>query len=126
DGAERLRARVAATGDGWKFVMPSFEELSEDASLDGLTGEHLDLMRRKATPHPFGTYEQPLRLNHGGWERSEFERVVIACHDFHSLLDADLPMLAFLKEPGWRIEHLPTGHWPMLSMPVELAEMLAT
>jgi len=124
EGAEQLRAKVAATGEGWKLHMPSFDELSEDASLDGLTAEHLDLMRRKATPHPFGTYEQPLRLTHGGWASGDFERGLIACHDFHSLLDAGLPQLAFLKEPGWRIEHLPTGHWPMLSMPKELAAVL--
>ncbi|MCC6790343.1 MAG: alpha/beta hydrolase, partial [Thermomicrobiales bacterium] len=73
-----------------------------------------------------GTYEQPLRLSHGGWAHGEFERVLIACHDFHSLLDAGLPQLAFTKEPGWRIEHLPTGHWPMWSMPKELTEILAT
>ncbi len=124
EGAERLRAKVAATGNGWKWSMPSFEELGEDASLNGLTGEQLDLMRRKATPHPFGTYEQPLRLTHGGWRNGSFERVLVACNDFHSLLDAGMPQLAFINEPDWRVEHLPTGHWPMLSMPKELASIL--
>ena len=126
EGAERLRATVAAEGNGWRYPMPPFDELGEDASLDGLTADHLALMRRKATPQPFGTYEQRLRLDHGGWATGAFERVLIACGDVAPLLELDLPELAFLKSPAWRVERLATGHWPMLSKPKELAGLLMT
>jgi hypothetical protein len=33
-------------------------------------------------------------------------------------------MLAFLNQPPWRRFDLPTGHWPMLSAPAELAGIL--
>jgi hypothetical protein len=115
---------VADQGEGWKFNFPAFEELAESASLTGLTDEHKRLMRRKVTPHPFGTYEQPLHLNHGGWESGSFERVLIACDDFRRLLAMNLPALSFVTDPVWRVEELQTGHWPMLSMPKELAELL--
>jgi hypothetical protein len=52
------------------------------------------------------------------------DRVLIACHDFKGLLDAGVPMLAFLNQPPWRRFDLPTGHWPMLSAPAELAGIL--
>jgi pimeloyl-ACP methyl ester carboxylesterase len=124
EGTAELRANVAGQGEGWKFNFPSIEELAESASLAGLTEQHKSLMRRKATAHPFGTYEQPLRLNHGGWERGSFERVLVACDDFRRLLAIGLPQLAFVNHPGWRVEELDTGHWPMLSTPKELAGML--
>jgi hypothetical protein len=33
-------------------------------------------------------------------------------------------MLAYLNQPPWRRFNLPTGHWPMLSAPAELASIL--
>lgn len=124
EGVEQLRATVKLHGEGWKLPFPSIEELGEGSDISGLTGEHLDLMQRKAVPHPFGTWEQPIRLNHGGWEHGRFERVMIACNDFRAFLESGAPQLAFVKEPAWRVEHLETGHWPMLSMPQELADVL--
>jgi pimeloyl-ACP methyl ester carboxylesterase len=124
DGVEQLRAEVRRAGDGWKLPFPGSEELAETADITGLTEEHLALMRRKAVPHPFRTWEQPLRLHHGGWATGGFERVMIACDEFRGLLDMNLPELAFIKAPDWRIENLETGHWPMLSVPQELAAVL--
>ncbi|MEU1408007.1 hypothetical protein ABZ471_37785 [Streptomyces sp. NPDC005728] len=52
------------------------------------------------------------------------DRVLVACHDFTGLLDAGVPMLAFLNQPPWRRFDLPTGHWPILSAPAEVAGIL--
>ncbi|WP_241562304.1 hypothetical protein [Streptomyces hoynatensis] len=52
------------------------------------------------------------------------DRVLVACRDFTGLLDAGVPMLAALHQPPWRRFDLPTGHWPMLSAPAELARCL--
>ncbi len=40
------------------------------------------------------------------------------------MLDAGVPMLAYLNQPPWRRFDLRTGHWPMLSAPAELARIL--
>jgi hypothetical protein len=52
------------------------------------------------------------------------DRVLIACNDFRALLEAGVPTLAFLNQAPWRRFDLTTGHWPMLSAPTELADVL--
>jgi pimeloyl-ACP methyl ester carboxylesterase len=120
--ADRLRHQVAGSGDGWRLPMPPFEILGLSSSLDGLDEGRLDVLRAGAVPQPFGTYTQ--RLAGPAELGSDADRVVIACHDFTGLLDAGVPMLAFLNQPPWRRFDLPTGHWPMLSAPAELAGVL--
>jgi hypothetical protein len=58
-----------------------------------------ELLRRRATPHPFGTYEQRLT---GPTEPSpDVDRVLISCQDFQALLNAGVPTLAFSpSRPG--------------------------
>ncbi|WP_182887131.1 alpha/beta fold hydrolase [Microbispora sp. H10885] len=120
--ADQLRQQVASSGDGWRLAMPPAEVLGLSNSLDGLDETQLDLLRTRATPQPFGTYTQPLT---GPTEPGPgVDRVVIACHDFTGLLDAGVPMLAFLNQPPWQRFGLSTGHWPMLSAPAELAGIL--
>ncbi|MFF9496074.1 alpha/beta fold hydrolase [Streptomyces flaveolus] len=120
--ADQLRHQVSASGDGWRLPMPPFEVLGLSSSLDGLDEGRRDVLRARATPQPFGTYTQrlagPAELSVG------VDRVLVACHDFTGLLDAGVPTLAFLNQPPWRRFDLPTGHWPMLSAPAELAGIL--
>ncbi|MET7381474.1 hypothetical protein ABZT08_22065 [Streptomyces sp. NPDC005526] len=52
--------------------------------------------------------------------------VLVACHDFQGLLSSGVPTLAFLNHAPWRRFDLATGHWPMLSAPVKLADVLHT
>jgi pimeloyl-ACP methyl ester carboxylesterase len=122
EAADRLRHQVAASGDGWRFPMPPFEVLGLSSSLDGLDEGERDVLRAGATPQPFGTYTQ--RLAGPVEPGSAVDRVLIACRDFSGLLDAGVPLLAFLDQPPWRRFDLPTGHWPMLSAPAELAGVL--
>ncbi|MFI0421179.1 alpha/beta fold hydrolase [Spongiactinospora sp. 9N601] len=122
EAAEQLSKQVADHGEGWRLPVPSFEVLGSFGSLEGLGEEQRDLMRAKAVPQPFGTYEQRLTgLTEPG---PGVDRVLIACNDFRALLDAGVPMLAFLNQPPWRRFDLSTGHWPMLSTPGELADVL--
>lgn len=119
EAADELRARVT---DGL-MTMPPFDVLAQSASLDGLSEEQQELMRTRAVPHPFGTYEQ--RLPAPVDLAPHVDRVVIACNDFKAMLDAGVPALAFINQPPWRRYDLETGHWPMFSTPEELAEILA-
>jgi pimeloyl-ACP methyl ester carboxylesterase len=122
EAADQLRHQVAASGDGWRLPMPPFEVLGLSSSLDGLDEGRRNVLRAGATPQPFGTYTQ--RLAGPAEPGSSVDRVLIACRDFTGLLDAGVPMLAFLDRPPWRRFDLPTGHWPMLSAPAELAGVL--
>ncbi|MER8236473.1 alpha/beta hydrolase [Streptomyces sp. NPDC094049] len=120
--ADELRRQVDASGDGWQLPMPPFEVLALSGSLDGLDEDRRDALRSHATPQPFGTYTQ--RLVGPTEPGPGVDRVLITCHDFTGLLDAGVPMLAYLTQPPWRRFDLPTGHWPMLSAPAELADIL--
>ncbi|MFD3419652.1 alpha/beta fold hydrolase [Streptomyces decoyicus] len=122
DVVDRLHQQVAEHGDGWRLPLPPFELLSMFSTLEGLDEGRLDLMRTRATPQPFRTFEQ--RLTRPGELGPDVDRVVVACHDAKALLDAGEPTLDFLNQAPWRRFHLPTGHWPMLSAPVELAATL--
>jgi hypothetical protein len=102
--------------------MPPFEVLGLSGSLDGLGEGQREVLRSGATPQPFGTYTQ--RLAGPAEFGSGVDRVLIACRDFTGLLDAGVPMLAYLNQPPWRRFDLPTGHWPMLSAPAGLAGIL--
>ncbi|WP_433455095.1 alpha/beta fold hydrolase [Streptomyces sp. CA-142005] len=124
EAADQLRRQVSASDDGWRLPMPPLEVLGLSSSLNGLDEGGRDVLRARATPQPFGTYTQRLA---GSTELGPgVDRVLIACHDFTSLLDGGVPMLAFLNQPPWRRFDLPTGHWPMLSAPIELAGILDT
>ncbi|MEU4770349.1 alpha/beta fold hydrolase [Actinosynnema sp. NPDC023794] len=120
--ADQLRQQVNALGDGWQLAMPPIDILSVSSSLDGLDEPGLERLLARATPHPFGTYTQ--RLADPTDPGPGVDRVLIACHDFKALLDAGIPMLSYLNQPPWRRFDLPTGHWPMLSAPAELADLL--
>jgi hypothetical protein len=92
------------------------------SSLDGLDESRRNALRTRATPQPFGTFTR--RLAGPAEPGPGVDRVLIACRDFTGLLDAGVPMLAYLNQPPWRRFDLPTGHWPMLSAPAELARVL--
>jgi pimeloyl-ACP methyl ester carboxylesterase len=121
-GQAEIRQTVEHEGEGWKFPVPSFEELSKSSSLTGLGDAERARFRAKAVAHPFGSFTEPLKLTRE--TPPAIPQYAIACDNFRELLDAGNPMLDFLKGPGWSIELLDTGHWPMLSKPIELAAIL--
>ena len=88
--------------------------------LEGLGTEARARLEARAVAQPFGSYVQPLRLHAKG---GGYRRAVIACNGFREVAAAQPQMAAFLT-PEWRRYDLPTGHWPMLSAPEPLAEIL--
>lgn len=111
------RRAVAEQGDGWRLPFPGFEALGAAASLTGLDDAARQRMRQKAVAQPFGTYTQPLRLTRSG--PAPYQVVVIACEDGKQFL----PLLSGML-PRSRVLELDTGHWPMLSQPAQLAQLL--
>jgi pimeloyl-ACP methyl ester carboxylesterase len=120
DEAAQLRRKVAERGDGWKLPYPGFEQLGPPPLLDGLGPAERASLDGKSTHHPFGAYEQKLRL---GQHRGNPQRVLIACNGFLMLEQLVPPLAAFLT-PAWQRHDLPTSHWPMLSAPDALADTL--
>jgi hypothetical protein len=97
-----------------------------DDRLEGLDDDRLRQMHSGATPQPFGTYTQPLRLENPA--REELSKVGILCSfslaQVQQMIASDDPLSQAFTGPNWRFVELPTGHWPMFSRPDDLAVAL--
>jgi len=126
DLRRRTERRVEERGEGWRFPIPPREELAEMASLEGVDDERLRLLYSRATPQPFGTYTQPLRLLNPA--REALPKLAIVCSfslaQVREMISGGHPLFRELSGPGWRFAELPTGHWPMFSRPDDLADLL--
>jgi pimeloyl-ACP methyl ester carboxylesterase len=128
EARERDQRQVAETGDGWRLAMPPWDELEQvnGASLEGLGEAERAWVRDHATDHPFGTYTQPLRLRNAAAE--PLPKVLIASSfpldQVRQLIAGGHPWFGPMAGPEWQLLELPTGHWPMVSRPQELADLL--
>jgi pimeloyl-ACP methyl ester carboxylesterase len=119
---------VKQDGDGWRLPMPSWAELEEvmGASLQGLGPDERGRMRARATAQPVRTWTQPLSLKNPA--REELPKLLIACSfpvaQVRELIAAGHPWFAGMAGPQWSFRDLPTGHWPMFSVPEPLAALL--
>ncbi|MEV5507770.1 alpha/beta fold hydrolase [Streptomyces orinoci] len=124
EAQEEWRRQVAERGEGRMLPPPPFDR-PDDGELAGLTGEHLARLRRLATPEPFAAATGSLELPKG---LPPVPRSLISCtstpEQVRQWADSGHPLFAPLA--GMEVHHLPTGHWPMLSRPVELAALLAS
>ncbi len=89
--ADQWRQQVNDFGDGWRLAMPPIDVFGMSNSLDGLDDVERERLFARATAQPFGTYTQ--RLTTPADPDPAVDRVLIACKDFKSLLDAGIPML---------------------------------
>ncbi|MFF9765356.1 alpha/beta hydrolase [Streptomyces sp. NPDC014636] len=97
-------------------------------STDGLSAEALDRLDRLAVPQPAGTLTEPLRLT-GAAHRLPATGVLCTADGpgidmVETLVRSGPPQFKELAGPRVTFFELPTGHWPMLSRPDELAEVL--
>jgi pimeloyl-ACP methyl ester carboxylesterase len=119
---------VEQGGDGWRVPMPSWEELEDvmGASLEGLGPEERDRMRSRAVAQPLRTWTQPLSLKNPA--REELPKLLISCSlplaQVRQMIAGGHPWFAALAGPHWSFRELPTGHWPMFSVPQKLVALL--
>ncbi|NJP24677.1 alpha/beta hydrolase [Microbispora sp. SCL1-1] len=126
-GREFVEKRVE---DAWRYPMPSWDELQESgASLEGLGEHERSLMAARATAQPLGTITQPLTLSDEAAAFAALPKTLVSCSfpltQVKELIAAGHPAFAPLGGPEWELHELPTGHWPMLSRPGDLAALLA-
>jgi pimeloyl-ACP methyl ester carboxylesterase len=105
----------------------SWEELSAEENLDGLSEEQLETFRRRAVPEPGGVLRDTIELTNEA--RLDIPSTVIATgytsEQYKESVEEGYAWLAGLKEVRnitW--VDLPTSHWPMWSRPKELAETI--
>ena len=118
------RATLAAHG---ALPMPPRAELdAAGSSTAGIPDPLFDEVRARSLAEPAGVVLTGVRR---GETDETLPKTVVACsftpEDIRPLIDAGVPGFAELGGPDWSFVSLPTGHWPMLSEPGRLAELLA-
>ena len=125
---ELVERLVDQAGDGWRIPMPAWEDLEGvmGASLAGLGPDERARMRARAVAQPVRTWTQPLTL--GNPARDRLSKALISSSipldQVKEMIAAGHPWFAELAGPQWSLLELPTGHWPMFSVPDRLAALL--
>jgi pimeloyl-ACP methyl ester carboxylesterase len=126
---ELLERLTEQEGDGWRIPLPSWEQLEGvmGASLEGLGKAERDAMAGRATAQPVRTWTQALPP--AGPARQELAKLLVSSSfplaQVRQLAADGHPWFAELTQPQWSFLELPTGHWPMFSVPGPLAGLLA-
>jgi pimeloyl-ACP methyl ester carboxylesterase len=122
---------VEESGDGWRWPVPDSATLLTGAfgSTGGLSEEDLRMIAERGTPQPYATMTSTVRLIHE--KPPDTRRVAIFCTDggmdvehLRELIAKGDPRAASFADADWELHELPTGHWPMLSLPSSLAKLL--
>lgn len=123
-----LRRAEQAEDDDWLLPPPAVEDWQQWGSIAGVPEDALARLTRRAAPQPPATLTQPLRLS-GALAEVPTTGVLCAANGpgialLESLVQLGDPRLKALTDPRVSFFELGTGHWPMLSTPGELADVL--
>ncbi len=108
--------------------LPPFDQLSDQASIDGLSDTDLEQFRMQAISQPASVLRDPVVLRDQGSTRVP---TTLVCCSFPSaqvleLARAGHPMFApIAKLERVDVVDFPTGHWPMWSRPEALGRLIA-
>ncbi|MEW1907367.1 alpha/beta fold hydrolase [Kitasatospora sp. NPDC085895] len=126
---QEVRARLLGAGPVLAEVpAPTADAWRRWGSTTGLTDGALARLTAHAVPQPAGTLTRPLRLSGAA---AALPSTGILCTGsgmtiamLRVVASGDDPVSRKLTDPAVRFFELATGHWPMLSCPGELAEVL--
>ncbi|MET9437150.1 alpha/beta fold hydrolase [Streptomyces sp. NPDC006551] len=114
--------------EDWRVPPPPPGAWERLGSLAGVTADASARLARLAAPQPAGTLTRPLRLT---GKAATVPTTGILCTGNGSsiamvegLVSLGDPRLRRLTDPAVSFFELHTGHWPMLSVPDELADVL--
>ncbi|MEU7075578.1 alpha/beta hydrolase [Streptomyces narbonensis] len=124
-----VRALLAGpAGDDGPVPPPAHGTWPRWGSTEGVPAEALDRLERLAVPQPRGTLTRPLRLTGAA---SALPVTGVLCTGNGSsidlvemLVESGPPQFRSLADARVSFLELATGHWPMLSVPEELAATL--
>ncbi|MDT0458997.1 alpha/beta fold hydrolase [Streptomyces sp. DSM 41527] len=122
------RQRAEGAEDGWRIPPLSLDAVQGWNNTAGVSADALARLARLASPQPLGALTQPLRLSGA---TAKLPSTGVFCTGtgmniamVESLVRSGEPRFQVLAEPHVGFFELDTGHWPMLSVPDELAGVL--
>ncbi|MFD0024732.1 alpha/beta fold hydrolase [Streptomyces sp. NPDC058382] len=125
---QELADRAGTEGAQGELPAPARDEWQRWGSTAGVSGAALDRLTASAAPQPVRTLLQPLRLTGAA---ASLPATGVLCEGSGASIEmvqrgVDLgdPAAQALADPRVTFFELPTGHWPMLSLPAELAAVL--
>lgn len=113
---------VTTHGQGWMLPPPPWAELA--AGVPGVDDTVVATLVEDSRPQPWRTATQPVAIT-GAWER--LPRTGVLCTftlEQVRQLAPHAPAFAHMVDGDWTYVELPTWHWPMVSRPAELADVL--
>lgn len=130
-----LDAFIPESGQGQFDLQPSTRELftalaekynghyaePADPTLLGVTNPvDADWISERSTPHPLRVLEQPLPSTDNSLKRSPNKSTYIRCTG----TDLFVPQATTAARRGWRVHEFNSGHFPQVTHPDELADLL--
>lgn len=106
----------------------SWSRLEEEGSFAGLSEAQLETFRQRAVPQPESIVTEAVELSNDARHGVPVTAICTAfpASAYQEYAAAGVPFLAALLDYSHvTYVDLPTGHWPMWSKPVELAELIA-
>lgn len=97
---------------------PTLEELKSQPKL---AAEDIELLHSRHKNHPGRTVTDPAALGHS---LSTLEATFISEEGWLNGSQEASLMGSLKDQPSWRFQNISGGHWPMLSVPDQLASML--
>lgn len=117
EAQEQIRAMAAASEDGWRLPPPPDELLAMFYGDHGLDRSgQLERFRELCTGHPIGTWEEALPLDHPA--AASVPVTFVRCLGDPQEYAPPMPA-------SWDQVDLDSGHWPMLTAPGALVDILA-
>jgi pimeloyl-ACP methyl ester carboxylesterase len=115
---------VTTHGEGWKLPPPPWAALG--AEVPEVDDAAVAALVEGSQPQPWLTATQPVELS-GAWEH--LPRTGVLCSfglEQLQQMAPHAPVFAHMVDGDWTYVELPTWHWPMVSRPAELADVLAS
>jgi pimeloyl-ACP methyl ester carboxylesterase len=121
---EQLRTAAKNEGDGWKLPPMPLEGVGGIGPVEsGIRLSDVERTLERRGTHPIGTYEERV-----SWDESLLagvaRRYIICTGKPSPLREQFEARVSELRDAGVAVEDLPTGHFPMRSMPNALTALL--
>jgi pimeloyl-ACP methyl ester carboxylesterase len=125
--AENVRDDIRTIGDGWNCPLPPWERLGgpNGMFIEGLGDVERARLAGRAVPEPADAMTASL-VSKNQAAVDKLPHALVSCVFTIDQVKEYMEQGFFAGMAGkeWTFEYVPTGHWPMFSKPVELAEAL--